>query len=87
MGGRLLKQKQRGVYSMAPSRTVMVKNSGNLQVENSVMEKQVKQQLREQREAHLMQQSVPARILAQKQVKYFNVASTIRRPRRLTELV
>lgn len=34
-----------------------------------------------------MQQSVPARILAQKQVKYFNVASTIRRPRRLTELV
>ena len=37
-------------------------------------------------EAKLMASSLPARILAQKTIKYFSVASTIRRPQRLDKL-
>ena len=64
----------------------MHRNTGKLVVEESVMTKQLKQQRREQLEARLMANSLPAKILAQKTVKYFTVASTIRRPHRLEKI-
>ena len=51
------------------------------------MDKQQKQKIREEREAQLMSQNIAARILAQKTVKYFTVAATMKRlPRRLEKL-
>lgn len=63
MGARMMKQS----LGVAPSKTFMDKNTGRLFSEPNVTEKQYKQQLREQREAQFMQQSVAAKILAQRQ--------------------
>ena len=56
-------------------------NTGMLRSASNQMEKQQMQQLREIREAQILSNSIPARILSQKQVKYFSVASTMKKPK------
>ena len=74
-------------YSLAPSKVFMQHNTGNFPKIDTEMTKQQKQKIREEREAQLMSQNIAARILAQKTVKYFSVAATMKRlPRRLEKL-
>lgn len=74
-------------YSLAPSKVFMRNNTGNFPKIDSEMDKQQMQKIREEREAQLMSQNIAARILAQKSVKYFSVAATMKRaPRRLEKL-
>lgn len=80
------RQLQRGNYSLAPSKVYMGHNTGHFPKNETEISKQRREQSRELREAQLLANSVPARILAEKTVKYFSVASTIRRPRRLEKL-
>ena len=76
----------RGNYSLAPSKIYMGHNTGNFKKNETEISKQRREQSREQREAQLLAASVTSKILADKKVKYFSVASTIRRPRRLEKL-
>ena len=57
-------RQQRQNYSMLPSKTYMTHNSGRLVDSDSVINKKIKQQRREQIEAKLLANSLPARILA-----------------------
>lgn len=76
----------RGNYSLAPSKIYMAHNTGQFRKNETEISKQRREQSREQREAFLLANSVPSKILNAKKVKYFSVASTIRRPRRLEKI-
>ena len=78
----------RGNYSLAPSKIFMGHNTGLFVSHESEISKQRREQSREIREAQMQSNSsgaVPL-LMPQKKVKYFSVASTIRRPRRLEKI-